>query len=159
MLAEFGRLSLAEVLAPAIELARGYPIDAETADAIERDRALLAQWPDSKRVLLPHLDASDPTKRAAPEPGEIFRQPELAATLEKLVAAERDALAAGKPRREAILAAYERFYRGDASRGTPGVGLGLSLVDAVAKLHGGSLQFADNHPGLRVLLTVAPQGA
>jgi signal transduction histidine kinase len=53
----------------------------------------------------------------------------------------------------------ERFYRGDASRGTPGVGLGLSLVDAVAKLHGGSLQFVDNHPGLRVLLTVAPQAA
>lgn len=53
----------------------------------------------------------------------------------------------------------ERFYRGDASRGTPGVGLGLSLVDAVAKLHGGSLRFVDNHPGLRVLLTVAPQSA
>ena len=53
----------------------------------------------------------------------------------------------------------ERFYRGDASRGTPGVGLGLSLVDAVAKLHGGSLQFADNHPGLKVLLTVVPRAA
>ncbi len=33
----------------------------------------------------------------------------------------------------------ERFYRGDASRGTPGVGLGLSLVHAVAKLHGSSM--------------------
>ncbi|MBB5510460.1 hybrid sensor histidine kinase/response regulator [Paraburkholderia atlantica] len=40
-----------------------------------------------------------------------------------------------------------RFYRGDASRGTPGVGLGLSLVAAVATLHGGSVAFADNHPG------------
>jgi gamma-glutamyltranspeptidase/glutathione hydrolase len=116
MLAEFGRLSLAEVLAPALELARGYPIDAETADSIERNRALLAQWPDSRRVLLPHLDASDPSKRAAPEPGEIFRQPELAATLEKLVAAEREALAAGKSRRDAILAANTRFYRGDIAR-------------------------------------------
>lgn len=46
----------------------------------------------------------------------------------------------------------ERFYRGDASRGTPGVGLGLSLVAAVAKLHGGSLEFSDNHPGLRASL-------
>jgi signal transduction histidine kinase len=53
----------------------------------------------------------------------------------------------------------ERFYRGDASRGTPGAGLGLSLVEAVAKLHGGSLRFADNHPGLKVLLTVAPSAA
>jgi hypothetical protein len=45
--------------------------------------------------------------------------------------------------------AVERFYRGDASRGTPGVGLGLSLVDAVARLHGSALAFEDNHPGLR----------
>ncbi|MBM4382817.1 MAG: gamma-glutamyltransferase [Deltaproteobacteria bacterium] len=116
MLAEYGRLSLAEVLWPALELARGYPIDAETANALERDRALLASWPDSKRVLLPHLDPSDASKRAAPAAGEIFRQPELAATLEKLIAAERDALAAGKSRRDAILAAYGRFYRGDIAR-------------------------------------------
>src|SRR5580658_1712187 len=44
--------------------------------------------------------------------------------------------------------AAERFFRGDASRGTPGVGLGLSIVDAVAKLHGGVLQLLDNRPGL-----------
>jgi signal transduction histidine kinase len=50
----------------------------------------------------------------------------------------------------------ERFYRGDASRGTPGAGLGLSLVAAVAKLHGGSLQLRDNHPGLRATLILVP---
>jgi signal transduction histidine kinase len=44
--------------------------------------------------------------------------------------------------------ATERFFRGDASRGTPGVGLGLSLVQAVARLHGGTLEFAEQHPGL-----------
>ena len=49
----------------------------------------------------------------------------------------------------------ERFYRGDASRGTPGVGLGLSLVQAVAKLHGSTLELSDRDPGLRVALTVA----
>ena len=48
----------------------------------------------------------------------------------------------------------ERFYRGDASRGTPGVGLGLSLVAAVAKLHRGALELADNHPGLRASLVL-----
>jgi signal transduction histidine kinase len=48
----------------------------------------------------------------------------------------------------------ERFYRGDASRGTPGVGLGLSLVQAVAKLHGSALELADQNPGLRVALTM-----
>jgi signal transduction histidine kinase len=53
----------------------------------------------------------------------------------------------------------ERFYRGDASRGTPGVGLGLSLVQAVAKLHGSTLELSDRNPGLRVALTVALEAA
>jgi signal transduction histidine kinase len=51
----------------------------------------------------------------------------------------------------------QRFYRGDASRGTPGVGLGLSLVGAIAKLHGGALELADNHPGLRAQMTLAAE--
>jgi signal transduction histidine kinase len=52
----------------------------------------------------------------------------------------------------------ERFYRGDASRGTPGVGLGLSVVHAVAKLHASSIGFSDRHPGLRVTLLIPPEG-
>jgi signal transduction histidine kinase len=50
----------------------------------------------------------------------------------------------------------QRFYRGDTSRGTPGVGLGLSLVQAVAKLHGGTLELTDNHPGLRARMVIGP---
>jgi signal transduction histidine kinase len=46
----------------------------------------------------------------------------------------------------------ERFYRGDSSRGTPGVGLGLSLVQAVAKLHASPLELRDEFPGLRAVL-------
>jgi len=57
------------------------------------------------------------------------------------------------------LKAPERFYRGDTSRGTPGVGLGLSLVAAVAKLHGGALVLADNHPGLRAQMLIEPSAA
>ncbi|MGO9039100.1 MAG: ATP-binding protein [Steroidobacteraceae bacterium] len=49
---------------------------------------------------------------------------------------------------------FERFYRGDASRGTPGVGLGLSLVQAVAKLHGAVLELSDRNPGLGVVLVL-----
>ena len=48
----------------------------------------------------------------------------------------------------------ERFYRGDASRGTPGVGLGLSVVYAVAKLHGSTLELSDCSPGLKVVLAL-----
>ncbi len=110
MLAEFGKLSLAEVLAPAIELAEtGYPIEAELANSIERHKERIKEWPYSKAVLLTHAGE----EREAPAPGEIFRQPDLAATLKKLVEAEQKALAKGKSRKEAIYAAYDRFYRGD----------------------------------------------
>jgi len=112
MLQEYGTLSLAEVLAPAIELADGYPIDGETADLIERWKEKLKEWPYSKQVMLPHLGSA----REAPRAGEIFRQPDLAATLRKLVEAEKQALAAGKSRKEALQAAYDRFYRGDIAR-------------------------------------------
>ncbi len=51
--------------------------------------------------------------------------------------------------REKVL---ERFYRLEASRTTTGSGLGLALVAAVARLHGGALRLDDNHPGLKVSL-------
>jgi signal transduction histidine kinase len=53
----------------------------------------------------------------------------------------------------------QRFYRGDASRGTPGVGLGLSLVQAIAKLHGAQVDLRDNAPGLRAVMTMPYDGA
>jgi signal transduction histidine kinase len=49
-----------------------------------------------------------------------------------------------------------RFVRLDASRSTPGTGLGLSLVKAIADLHGASLVLSDNRPGLRVTMTFPP---
>jgi gamma-glutamyltranspeptidase/glutathione hydrolase len=113
MLAEFGTLSLEDVLAPAITMADGYAIEQQCADAIERFRTQLAGWPYSRRVFLPHLDEKDATRRAAPAGGDIFRQPDLAATLRRLVEAERAARAAGKDRKAAIQAAYDRFYQGD----------------------------------------------
>ncbi|GEP00178.1 sensor histidine kinase [Methylobacterium haplocladii] len=52
-----------------------------------------------------------------------------------------------------------RFYRVEKSRGTTGHGLGLTLVAAVADLHGCDLEIADNAPGLRVTATFAPSVA
>ncbi len=112
MLADYGTLSLEEVLAPAIQMADGYPIEAQAADAIERHKERIKQWKYSRQVYLTHPGA----EREAPNPGEIFRQPDLAATLRKLVAAEQQALAAGKSRRDAISAAYDRFYKGDIAK-------------------------------------------
>jgi signal transduction histidine kinase len=51
-----------------------------------------------------------------------------------------------------------RFVRLDAARGGPGSGLGLSIVAAAAKLHGGELRLEDNGPGLRAVLTLADGG-
>ncbi len=50
--------------------------------------------------------------------------------------------------------ARERFWRGEAARHSPGSGLGLALVDAVAKLHGGGLELDDNRPGLVARLVI-----
>lgn len=112
MLAEYGKLSLAEVLEPAMQMAAGYPIEAAQADNMERRRDIIAQWEDSKRILLPNL-TEDSNGRAAPYPGEILVQSDLLETLQKLVDAEATALANGKSRADAIMAAYDRFYRGD----------------------------------------------
>jgi gamma-glutamyltranspeptidase/glutathione hydrolase len=109
MLAEYGTMSLGDVLAPAIQLADGFPIEIELSNAIERNKARIKQWPYSKAVMLPHAGQA----REAPAPGEIFRQPDLAATLHKLVDTEAEALRAGKNRKQAIYAAYDRFYKGD----------------------------------------------
>lgn len=109
MLAEFGTMSLEQVLAPAMEMAKGYPIEAQTANMIENNKEKIKEWPYSKKVFLPHLGEN----REAPYPGEVFVQEDLYQTLKKLVDTEKAALASGKSRKEAIYAAYERFYKGD----------------------------------------------
>ena len=91
MLARYGTLSLAEVLAPAIEMAeQGYPIEAGAVRSIARFRAEIEQWPESAAVFLPNGEV--------PEVGDLFVQRDLAETLKKLVAAEAEALAAGAAR-------------------------------------------------------------
>ena len=54
MLAEYGKLSLKDVLAPAMQMAEGYPIEAELADSIERAKGRIKEWPYSKAVFLTH---------------------------------------------------------------------------------------------------------
>ncbi len=104
-------------------MADGFPIDAPLAATIEHYKDKIKEWPDSRRVMLPHLGAA----HEAPEAGEIFRQPDLAATLRKLVESETKARAAGKDRKAAIYAAYDRFYKGDIAH---------DLVRAVRDLGG-----------------------
>lgn len=136
MLAEYGTLSLKDVLGPAIEMADGYALENQSANTIEANKKKLKQWPYSRALFLVHESRNDTTgdsagsvagqqDRAAPEargtregpmPGEIFRQRDLAATLRKLVDTEQEALRSGKSRKQAIYAAYDRFYKGDIAR-------------------------------------------
>src|SRR6201991_3552797 len=88
MLAEYGTMSLKQVLAPAMQLAAGYPIEAQTANSIERGKDRIKEWPYSKKVFLTHAGE----KREAPEAGEIFVQKDLLATLTKMIEAEEEAL-------------------------------------------------------------------
>ncbi|WP_207515740.1 gamma-glutamyltransferase family protein [Longitalea luteola] len=112
MLAEYGTMSLKEVLAPAMQMAAGYPIEAQTANSMERGKDRIKQWPYSKAVFLPHAGQ----EREAPEAGEIFKQTDLYETLRKMVEAEQQALKKGKSRKEAIYAANARFYTGDIAK-------------------------------------------
>jgi len=112
MLAQYGTMSLQEVLAPAMQLAAGYPIEAQTANGFERMKDSIKRWPYSKKVFLPHPGE----QREAPEAGEIFIQKDLLQTLTKMVEAEKAALKKGMNRQQAIMAAYDRFYKGDIAQ-------------------------------------------
>jgi len=129
MLAEYGTMSLAEVLAPAIEMADGYPIEAQAARSIARNRDRLESWSYSRSVFF----IPDGDSLRAPRAGEIFRQPDLARTLRSLVEAERIALERGESREQAIQAGYDEFYRGDIAaeivRGTAEEGGLITLED------------------------------
>ncbi len=112
MLAEYGTMSLKEVLTPAMEMAKGYAIEAQTANSFEGQKKRLKEWPYSKALFLTHPGE----KREAPEAGEVFVQKDLLETLTRMVEAEQDALKHKKTRKEAIYAAYDRFYKGDIAK-------------------------------------------
>lgn len=112
MLAEYGTMSLEQILKPSMELTKGYPIEAQTANAMEAQKDKIKEWPYSKKIFLPHLGE----EREAPVAGEIFVQEDLYQMLSKLIEAERNALKEGKTRQEAIYAAYDRFYKGDIAK-------------------------------------------
>jgi gamma-glutamyltranspeptidase/glutathione hydrolase len=100
------------VLGPAIQLADGYPIEGQLVNTIEQNKSWIKQWKVSPSIMLTHRGEA----HEAPQPGEIFVQKDLAATWRKLVEAEQQALKQGKTRKQAIYAAYDRFYKGDIAR-------------------------------------------
>ncbi|MCY4626896.1 MAG: gamma-glutamyltransferase family protein [Acidobacteria bacterium] len=106
MLERHGTMSLEEVLGPAIDYAKnGHPMEASVSRAIEASREVFERFPTSVRMFLP--------EGRVPATGELYKMPDLARTLEKLVEAERAARRGGQNRSEALNAAFDRFYRGD----------------------------------------------
>jgi gamma-glutamyltranspeptidase/glutathione hydrolase len=105
----FGTMSIGEVFAPAIEIAeKGYPIDPMLAESISRGQRNLVKYPTTAKIFLP---GGQPIKA-----GELYRNPDYAATLRKLVEAEQQAKAKGASRSAAIKAAFDRFYKGDIAQ-------------------------------------------
>jgi len=108
-LQRFGTKSLAEVAASAIDYAEnGYPIDVTLATTIKGSQKRIEQYPTTAKIFLPN--------GRPPETGELWKNPDLAATLKKTIEAEQTALKQKKSRAEAIQAAFDRFYKGDIAQ-------------------------------------------
>jgi gamma-glutamyltranspeptidase/glutathione hydrolase len=128
----FGTLTLAEVLQPALDLARdGFPVHPGLvgpsdylAFSIWHSREMFREhWPTSAKLYLP--------QGQLPEVGTIFHNPDLAQTLEHLVEAERRAAPRG--RTSGLQAAHEAFYKGDIAH----------QIAAFVQRHGGLLDTDD----------------
>jgi len=106
MLDRWGTMTFAQVLERAIDVAEnGFPIGDGLSRAIAGSKKI-RQYPTTMKVYFPD--------GRAPQPGELFRNPDSARMLRKLVEAEK--AAAGKGRHEALRAARDRFYKGDIAR-------------------------------------------
>ena len=105
MLDRWGTLTFREVLQPAIDVAeQGFPLPAGLARSM--GAAKLKKYPSSARLYMPD--------GKLPEAGAIFRNPDAARMLRKLVEAERQSGA--KDRRAGLRAARDRFYKGDIAK-------------------------------------------
>jgi signal transduction histidine kinase len=149
--AAFQRVDLATLLN---ELGDLYAPVAEDAGAT-LEVALPAEPPGAlpvHRELLSQALANliDNALKYAPEAAIVLRLARLPAGETALSVADRGPGIAEAERAEALA----RFGRLDAARGRPGAGLGLSLVDSVARLHGGRLELGDNAPGLVAIIVL-----
>ncbi len=124
-LKEFGTKSFEEVITPTIELADGMPLDDMRVASIRSMRRFAQLWPTTKETFF--------TAGRMPLPGQVLRQPKLAATIRSMVAVEKKARATGKSREAAIDAVRDYFYRGEIAR----------RIDEFCKANGALLRYED----------------
>jgi gamma-glutamyltranspeptidase/glutathione hydrolase len=130
-LENYGTMSLEQVMQPAAELADGFPFVELLRHYWEENRKACEKYPDTMAAYFPG--------GKIPEPGEIFRQPNLAKTLRAIVAAERAEFRRSHDRRKAIEAGRDAFYTGDIARRIAEADLkagGVMTYDDLAQYHG-----------------------
>ena len=132
VLDRYGRLTLEQVLGPALELAaNGFPMyEGMRRSIVQHEARFRAEWPASAALFLP-----------VPALGDTWRHPDLARTFERLIEAERGARAAG--RREGLRAARDCFYRGPIAREIVAYQRETSLRDATGTVSAGLLTEED----------------
>jgi signal transduction histidine kinase len=135
------------------------PLVAEVADlygAVAEERGIVLQvdmpeavpaYGDKAMIQQAIANLVDNAVKFSPEGGTVRVSVSVAIKIFVAVSDQGPGIAACEREK-----ATDRFYRGESARSTPGSGLGLSLVLAVAYLHGGELRLEDNQPGLRAVL-------
>lgn len=134
-LREFGTMSLAEVLSPAIELAEdGFPMYHMLRDNLELNADKYRnEWPTSARAYLPD--------GRVPEIGEVWRQPLWAQTMKKVLQAEKDA--SHKGRDAGLQAARDFYYKGEIAEKIAEFVRDTEIMDGTGKAHRGLLEYED----------------
>ena len=117
-----GTMSFAQVVAPAIEYAEGFPIGEEYAGFIRTHQRVLSLWPDSAAYFFVNGEP--------PRTGSLFRQPALARTLRELAAVEKKSR--GK-REKKIAAVRDYFYKGPIAK----------RIAAFSEKNGGLIRYED----------------
>ncbi|MCL6518484.1 MAG: gamma-glutamyltransferase family protein [Armatimonadetes bacterium] len=134
-LREFGTMTLAEVLVPAVEIAEfGFPMYAHLRNALcTHAEKFLSEWPTSAEAFLPD--------GKVPEIGEIYRQPYWAATFRKIIQVEKEA--SNRGRDGALEAARDAFYKGEIAERIAEFAQSTKVKDATGVSHSGLIEYDD----------------
>lgn len=144
------RVALAEVVEDAVELYA--PIGAERGIRLQVQLAAASVRGDRDQLFQLAVNLLDNALKYAPAGSEVEVRLDAVADGVRLQVGDRGP---GIPEAERERV-FDRFQRLEAHRGSPGTGLGLSLVRAIVRHHGGQVQLLDNAPGLRVQVLLPP---
>jgi signal transduction histidine kinase len=147
--AAFARVDLAPLLAGVAELYGAVAEEKGVALSLKAPEHLPA-YGDRELIQQAVANLVDNAVKFSPAGGQVQLSANVTGTAIEMVVADQGP---GIPPADRERAG-ERFFRGEIARNTPGSGLGLALVQAIAQLHGGSLRLADAVPGTIAILSL-----